>query len=492
MNTFLKGLMKEDAKVLTENGAVTHNTTLNSVLDYFAQCGALRGQDENRIKTLFDNAYLENPDLALKILFYSRDIRGGLGERDVFRTLLRHLAHMYTDVLDRIIHYIPDFGRWDDLFCLFDTPCEKQALRIIHDQWNMDIFCMSLEDEHISLLGKWLPSENASSKQSKYYAKKIMNYMKITPKHYRKTLVALRKKINIVETKIHSKNYKDIEYSQVPSKALIQYNKAYTRNDQERYNKFFEDLKEGKTTVNVGTLYPYDLIRQIMNGTNTPENVDVLWNNLPNYVKDDSKDILVVPDMSQSMTWENDGLAYYMAISLAVYYSERNRVFHNLVMTFATNPKLVNLGNGTLKNKINNLEKADVGYSTDIKSVFDLILQTAINNKLTSEELPYKVVMISDMEFNEAEGYNNNYNESLFKIIEKEYKANGYIIPKLVFWNVNARQNNFPVTNDEMNVQYVSGGSARNFEIISKDLTAEELMLEVLNSERYVYIKKYV
>lgn len=481
----LNALKQETNFTNTENGGVTHKTSNSKVLDYFSQASALRNRSINDIISVIEKSLGEDPLLTLKVLFNSRDIRNGQGERDTFRKIVNYLADNHTDLMIKNVKLIPEFGRWDDIFALYDTKLEPVAVSLIAEQLASDI-----NSETPSLCAKWLPSENASSKKSRDLAIKTAKKLGLSLKEYRKTLSMLRKKIDILETKVTEKRYEDIEYDKIPSQAGMKYRAAFYRNDLERYTNFVEQLSSGKKTINVGTLLPYQIVGKVIKSnfwfnkmdSNERKLLNGMWEALPDYISEDASDTIAVVDVSGSMS----GTPMEMAISLGLYLAEKNKgAFKNHFITFESNPHLVEVEGTDFVSKVMNIQNASWGGSTNIEKTFDLILNTAIKHKLPQSELPERIVIISDMEFDHIEsgwyGYSNKTN---FQVIESKFKAAGYEMPRLVFWNVDARQTNIPMTM-EKNVQLVSGPSPKLFEQILKDISAYELMLEILNNKIY-------
>ena len=490
MNKLLDGLKEKANLTTTENGALTHKTSKSYVLDYFAQGSALRNRDEDSIISLFNDAFQEDSLLAMKVLFNSRDVRGGQGERKTFRTIINNLAINNPEVIEKNIEFIPFFGRWDDLYALFNTPLEKKAIELIKKQLDEDI-----KSDNPSLCAKWLASENASSKQTKELATKTRIGLKMTSKQYRKMLSSLRKKIKIIETLITNKDYSSIEYDKVPSQAGLKYKSCFWENDRERYSKFLESVNKGEKKINVGTLSPYEIVSKVPKyncwGGNRElsleerKTLNTMWEQLPDYVEDKFENAIAVVDVSGSM----EGTPMDIAISLGLYLAEKSKgEFANHFITFESNPTLVEIKGKDFVEKVQNISRASWGGSTNIKKVFNLILKTAIKKQITQSEMPSRIIIISDMEFDMAQDlyyeYDNYDYAPLFETIKEEFKDAGYEMPRLVFWNADSRQNNIPMTMDE-NVQLVSGASPRLFTQVLKDYSAYELMLEVLNDKRY-------
>ncbi|MBQ3008262.1 MAG: DUF2828 family protein, partial [Oscillospiraceae bacterium] len=285
-------LKKESNLTYTENGAATHSTTDSNCLDLFATIGALRFADDSEIITRFTRAYCENPDLAMKILFFGRDVRGGLGERRVFRTIIRHLADSQRESVAKNIPYIAEYGRFDDLLSLLGTACNDTALKAIKTQLDADLASLE-KGREVSLLGKWLPSVNASNAQTVRNAKKIARYLKMSDAEYRRMLTKLRSHIKIIENNLRERDY-TFDYEKQPSQAMLRYRKAFMRNDSERYTEFMSRVSRGEAVLKTGTLMPYDITRQVIDWDSWTYRdmdmqqraaLDTTWNSLEDFTK---------------------------------------------------------------------------------------------------------------------------------------------------------------------------------------------------------------
>jgi hypothetical protein len=506
MTNMLNGLKTATNVATTENGARAFRTTQSAVLDLFAQGGALRERNEAEIISLFTKAFAEDKLLALKALFYLRDVRGGQGERRTFRTVIRYLADNHTESVRKNIWLFPAFGRWDDLYELFGTRLEEDAIQLIRSQFEADY-----STEHPSLLAKWLKSENTSSPISRKLGRKTREALGLSPRQYRKALSALRSRITLVETRMSQKEFSAIDYSQVPSQASLRYRQAFYRNDGDRYTAFIESLKRGDKDVkiNTKTLYPYEIVSKIplssmsyRNGKyytgfglqefpqSEVDTLSVLWSNLPDYFGDNTENSICVVDTSGSMQ-SNGGLPIQTALSLGIYTAERNRgPYHNHFITFSNRPDLVELQGSNIVEKVINMSQANWDMNTNVEAVFDLILNTAIKNRLSQDDMIGRIYIISDMEFDGSTRGRGN-DEALFETITRRYAEAGYKMPQLVFWNVNARNAQFPMTKSSTGVQLVSGHSPIIFKNLlrGKFMSAYELMLDVLNDERYNEIR---
>lgn len=515
-NDFLREMKNEFTLTHTENGATVYSTTNNACLDAFGSLGAMRFSDEADIIRMFSNAYYEDKELALKMAFYMRDIRGGQGQRRVFRTIIRWLAENYpNDVinnLDNILYY----GRGDDYLCLFGTDVEFPALKKIKEIICNDISSM-MDGKECSLLAKWLPSENASSEETKKFAKKIINFMGISPREYRKTLSGLRKYIDVTEVKMSSNNWDKINYNTVPAKAAMNYSDAFMRHDMDNYVDYLQHLSVGRAKINSASLFPVDIIHKVYEKYGHLDKkdrvvLDAMWKALPNYLDGKEETGICVVDTSGSM-W---GLPLEVAVSLGMYCADKcHGPFKDHFITFSSRPQLVELRGNDIVEKVHNIHT--IVEDTNIEAVFDLILRTAINNNCKQEDIPSKLYIISDMQFNEAQGYCDSsyysysywYNtkpkpKPFMQIMRKKFEDAGYKMPVLIYWNVRASKcGMFHEKFDGEDIAMVSGYSASLFKSIIEGTTYEEtvdskgnvtvkekvdpvtVMLTTLNSERY-------
>ena len=465
---FLDELTQGTNYTTTENGALTHVSSLNACLDFFALGGAKRNDLEGG-ERLFAKALSEDAEKAIRTVFYFRDIRGGQGERTVCRAYLRELYKIKPQVFKQIISFVPEYGRWDDLIDFVD--CEE-VQQLIKNQWEQD-----LDATHPSLLAKWLPSHNTSSAKTR---KKGRQWAAVLcggdVRKYRKALSRLRATLRVLERDMTAGRWGAIQYSSLPSQALRKHTAAFWRNDERRYSEYLDNVKKGTAKVNASTLYTYEVYDLLHKDETTAE---VLWQNLPIYTQDNA---LVVADVSGSMM----GRPMSVSVSLALYFAEHNKgTFAGKFMTFSRRPHLVSVVGDTLKEKVSNIERADWDMDTNIEAVFDVILNAAVNSRATQEDLPKVVYIVSDMEFNEC----SNPSQTIFDNAREKFEAKGYSLPTLVFWNVNARSNAVPVTAYDNNVVLVSGCSQTVFDMAVSGKNPIECMHDVLNSERYSQIK---
>ena len=485
---FLEDLRKEENLTYTENGALTNRSTNSYCLDLFATIGALRNAEDNEIISRFIKAYTEDRNMAMKILFFARDIRGGLGERREFRSIFKWLSLHEADSVRKNIMHVPEYGRFDDLLSLLDGPCEKDMLSFIKEQLDKDLAALKIGDT-VSLLAKWLPSVNTNNKDTVKTAKKLAKAMGFSDAEYRKVLVSLRAEIKLMENYLREKDY-SFSYEKQPSKALYKYRLAFLRNDRERYYAFLEKAETNPSVMNTGTLTPYDVAASIIHKEMAKEEIteeerrslDVTWKALPDYTG--AENALAVVDGSGSMYCGFGYTPATVAQSLGIYFAEHNKgCFHNHFITFSENPSLVEVKGRDIVEKLRYCMSFDECANTDLQRTFDLILKTAIQNRAKQEDIPEKLYIISDMEFD----YCANHGEmSNFEYAKKEFAKYGYRLPQIIFWNVESRNRQQPVTKNEQGVALVSGTSPQIFSMLSKGiLDPYSFMLETLSSERY-------
>lgn len=481
----------------TENGALSNKSTESHLLDFYAHAPARRGKS---IVDLFANAYKEDKTNTLKAMFYLRDVRGGQGERELFRQCLRWLNDNDRETFDLIFPLAAEYGRWDDLLQFVDNP---KVVFLVHS-----ILVQAIDGES-TLLAKWMPSTNTSCKATRnlayrwvnalqnstlrYYAEVLRDRRvkrKFAPINlYRRMLVELRTKLALVETSMSKRQWSTIKYEHVPSRASYIYRNAFKKRDEVRYNAFIQKAVKGEVKINAGTLYPYEIVEKVFSNQ-YDATLEALWRQLPDYAEN-MEETLVVCDVSGSMMSGTGSIRPLdVAVSLAIYIGERMQgAFRNHFMTFSRTPQLVQIKGDTLKEKVNNINSADWGGNTKIQAVFDLVLQTALGKKLTQADLPKYIMIISDMQFDTACPDNNATN---FEKMRQKFDAVGYDLPTIIFWNVNSRYDETPVCKDDQGTFLVAGCSPSILRLaLNKDttppptITPYQSMMQVLSAERY-------
>ena len=493
----LNYLKQEANKAVTENGAATHITTESDCLDLFAAIGALRRESDSEIEARFIRAFTENRDIAMKLLFFARDIRGGLGERRVFKVILNWLAKNEPSTVRKNLTYVAEYGRYDDLLCLMDTPCEKDMLDVIKVQFEADNAALNNGGE-VSLLAKWMPSVNASSPETVLCAKKIARHFGMNDADYRKALVSLRAHIRIIENNLREKDY-SFDYSKQPSKAMYKYRKAFMRNDAERYNDFIGKVSSGEVRLHADTLAPYELVEPYINDTYTASSrsfmrqiseqeknlLNATWASLPDFGSEENA--IAVIDTSGSMYWDAKPMPAAVALSLGLYFAEHNTgLYKNHFIEFSARPQLIEIKGDTFADRLRYVASFNEVANTNLEAVFDLILNSAVENNVSASELPAKLIIISDMEFDRCV---SNARSTNFKNAKAKFEAHGYNLPDIVFWNVASRNRQQPITKNKRGVALVSGCTPRLFEMVaSGTMNPYAFMLEVVESERYAKI----
>ena len=451
----------------TTNGALAHKSTLDPVLNFFASAPASRGKDLFR---QFSMAFKSDPDLAVRALLYTRDVRGGAGERQVFRIILKRMAAKkftaeYSETLHQLIPYVPFYGRWDDLLVLSDTEYFGEVADLIGK-------AIISGD---ALAAKWMPRKGP-------IAAALRTRWEMTPKQYRKLLVL---STNVVETAMCARKWEDIEFEKLPSLASARYQKAFERNSK-KYAEYVTKLEAGETTVNAGALYPYDVLQSLKNGNKSVANAQ--WNALPDFLDGSTENILTVADVSGSMSCPAGGsntlTCMDVCISLAMYISERSRgICRDSFITFHTSPALETL-KGDLSTRYRQLKNADWGGTTNLVKSLELIVKRAQIGGVAQEDMPTMLLVLSDMQFNSRNG---GLDGTSFELVKRLYIEAGYTVPKIVFWNLN-HSANFPATANMYGVAMVAGFSPSILKSIlnsSDMLTPVGMMLETLSDERY-------
>ena len=502
----LKETLNEDFNVsVTENGAIGYRTTGKELLDANFKVTSMRAWSEKQIVDQFVKVFYENKLYAVKWLFYVRDAREGVGERRLFRACMKYLGTQHKDVAEAVIPLVAEYGRWDDLLCLLDTDLANVVLDVIKNQLDTDMQAMNA-NKPISLLAKWLPSCNASAKETRRLGKIIYKALGVTERQYRKMLSALRSYLKVVEVSMSKKEWGAIDYSAVPSRANLIYNGAFLRNDEERRRAYLASLQKGETKINAGVLFPHDIVHKYSNTSGWRRSLkssddvtlEELWKALPDFVKGAGNTICVA-DGSGSMTTTIGGTgvtALDVANALAIYFAERSSgQFKDNYITFSSRPQLVDFSNAkSLREKIEIAYRHSEVADTNIEAVFDLILKTAVNKNMTQDELPKNILILSDMEFNQCARANSGRpNQRLFDVFAQKYAEHGYKLPRLVFWNICGRTGTIPVKENDLGVALVSGFSPAIVKMVLSNSTDPlECLLEQLNSERYNAVEEAV
>lgn len=490
----LKALKNITNITKTENGAVTNISTNSFCVDLFGRIGAMRHASEEDIVKAFLRAYAEDADAAMRILFFARDVRGGLGERRVFRCIIKYLAVFKPESIIKNIEYFGEYGRFDDLMVLMGTPCEKAMVSYIKSQLGADMKALE-EGKTVSLMAKWLPSVNASNNDTVYQAKKLARKMGMRDAEYRKMLVALRNKIAIIENNLREKDY-SFDYEKQPSKALFKYREAFLRNDSARYQSFIGKVNAGEATLHAGTLMPYEIVEPVIGyryrgcfmkhlSKEEENTLNATWNSLPDFGGDENA--IAVVDTSGSMYGYGNPMPAAVALSLGIYFAERNKgMFHNHFIEFSERPQLIEIKGETFADRLRYIASFNEIANTDIEAVFRVILEAAVKNNIHQSEMPAKIYLISDMEFDCCV---ENAELTNFENARKMYADAGYKLPDIIFWNVQSRNTQQPVKMNDSGVALVSGCTPNLFSFAaSGELSPYRFMMDVIGSARYAKI----
>ena len=412
-------VMREESKwTKTENGADAKNTTDSALLDMFATIGSMRNRSEDEIIQKFELAFQEDPLGAMRCLFWVRDCRGGAGERRVFRVLLPYIAQKHYEELYRNLELIPEYGRWDDFYALIGTPMEEQFWPFISWKLFRDIKEMEA-GRPCSLLAKWLKKADASSPNTRKLGIYTAKMLGMSVYDYKRLCVKLRRYIDVVEQRMSANEWDTINYPAVPSRAMMNYRKAFARHDEERFNEYLNKVQSGEQKINSATLYPYDIVEKILYRHEDSKALEAQWDNLPDYV-DGDVNAVVMADVSGSMS----GRPLATSIGLAMYFAERNKgAYHNLFMTFSQNPQFVEIKGNNITQKINFISKAEWGMNTDLEKALLKILDVAIENHCSQEEMPKSLIIISDMEIDYCTS--QKHRENFYDYVSRVYEEHG-------------------------------------------------------------------
>lgn len=493
--SFLNYLKDEDNKTTTTNGENGYKSTLSSILDLSTEIGNSRFLDDETLFNKLVDAQNEDELLYAKLVFYARDIRQGGGDKTLGRF---GLVTIYKDIdLSRIpllVTLIAEYGSYKDIIyllnCNVDSHKELHLCKYLEKQLQEDD-----NSDSPSLLAKYMPTETTKDHAVKTVYRKFMKYIDITPKEYRKRNTRIRKKLDIVETKLTEKRYEDIDYSRVPSQANLKYRRAFFENDKERYLEHLKKVDSGEEKINSSTLAPYQIVNKVR--LDDSSSLDTLWNNIPK-PENNGLEVLPVVDVSGSMS----GLPIDVAISLGIFLSENNEShFKNHFITFSSNPNLEKVRGDTIRRKVLNMDSSDWGMNTDLEKTFNLILKTAINNNLSQKDIPDALLIISDMQFDQATTPYffgqpvSKSDDTFFKKMKSKFELYGYELPFIVFWNVGYGDTK-PVVKTTKNTILISGFSQNIFNSISnldlddlENYTPLRALLETLDSDRYKAIE---
>lgn len=469
MNAFVNAIANQEAR--TANGMKARKSSANALVDLFYNIGASRGKN---IVPAFTAAYVQDKELALRIALWARDARGGAGERQIFRDILAHLEKTDPESAARLLVKVPELGRFDDLF-VFKTPDLKaKAYTLLGDH---------LRAKN-GLAAKWTPRKGE-------VAREIREFFGMTPKQYRKSLVALT---NVVETQMCANDWDNINFSHVPSQAARIYKKAFNRHSV-KFAEYVQKLVSGDKTVkvNANAVFPHEVLKDIINpygranlGKTELDHLTAQWDALPNYMND--ANILPIVDVSGSMTCpagkDTKVRCLDVAVSLGLYLADKNKgAFKDTFLTFSDHPELMTL-KGNIVQKVNQMVQSKWEMSTNLHAAFKKILDTAVKNNVPDSDMPKMVLILSDMQFNACV----RNDDSAMQMIERKYRDAGYTVPSVVFWNLNS-SGNVPVKSDKSGAALVSGFSPSIMASIlgadPQEFTPEGMMMKTIMNYKY-------
>lgn len=471
----------------TWNGAVSHASSGNARVDFFY--GALRDVEKERFVNLLSASYAEDPLHTLKLVAYVRDCRGGKGERQISRWALEWLAtHHSKELAHNLKHYIGEYGRFDDPAAVMGTPVEKDALELLRAQLVEDLKILEQNSgkSSISLCAKWIPSEKKALDKKLKMNKKLSKHMGISPAKLRKVYLApLREKLRILERSMCANKWDEIEFSKVPSVAMHIHGKpkhAFERHLEEKFRAWKGDLATGKVKVNAKALFPHQVVSQYMQRSEVDELLEAQWKVM---VEDAStmgsmKKTLVLSDVSGSMS----GRPMEVSIALGLLVSSLALdEYKDLVLTFESKPQFHHVVGANLFERVRCLQRAPWGGSTDFAAAFRAVLSLAKKSSLAPDQMPERLIVVSDMQFNQAD-----YNfETNYQVLKREFEAAKYPVPHLVFWNVNGNVKDVPTFSGEAKVSLVSGFSTAILKSVLSgvEVTPLQTVLEVVLDPRY-------
>jgi hypothetical protein len=490
MGSLKEAIDEERSWGKTWNGADTKINTLNPLLDMFARAGSMRKNSKSDKQDIFSEAWKCDKLLATKLLFYVRDIRGGYGERDTFCQMLATLADKSPETVEKNLWAVLEFGRAKDLYCLIGTKAENAMWNFMKAQFELDLKNMK-QGKSISLLAKWIATPDAKSPRTKELGKltaKELGYTFKTMREYKTKLRTLRAYLDIPEAKMATGKWDEIEYSKCASRFLLKNRNAFKKHDLDRYNKYIEAAKSGKVAMNMSTNTPYDVIHTALHSSDKDDDIEVMWDNLPDVC---NHNVMVMADTSGSM--DSGGQSYKpieVALAMALYFSERNKGdLKDLFMTFSSRPEFCKVTGNTLKRRYINALGANWGMSTNLQGAFNKLLDLAVENNVPAEDMPEALLVISDMQINPGliSGVDKDSRMTFYDYEKKKYNNAGYKMPQVIFWNVNALSPSFLASRSDNGVSLVSGISLNVFKQAMDSIgeTPEQLMLKILNSERY-------
>ena len=471
---------KQFNKCNTTSTQSANHPMISSLVSLYNSIGSMRSWKSADAYKLFDKAVAEDKELATKVLFYGRDIREGLGERNTFKLLLRYAARKYPEIVRPNIHLIGYYGRFDDLYVLNGTPCQDAMWKYMKEQFKSDLRDMRA-GKPISQLAKWIKTPNASSTKTRSLG--VLSSIKLgysEVKYFKKHLKALRKYLNITEINICNDDFTNIDYNKVPHNAMKRYYELFKDKDENKFNQYLDNIVDTKAIT------PYNIINSMINKTDTIKNIEKLWNKLPIY---NSSNVMVAADLSDSM-YNNHNIPISVAISMILYLSKTNTgYFNNKYIVINNKPQIQSITKSTLNDNLLDILNNESEYNTQYDRIFKSLLNTAIKYKVTPQDMPKAILLVTNKSIKET--FMDYDNTSLYTDIQKLYENYGYTLPKLVYWSLDKSINVFYTDTTLKNTTIISGYISKTYNKVLDSLTKNpyDIMLDTLNSDRYKDIK---
>lgn len=478
MSGILSKLREELYKVSEIDIEESESLNVNEVEKFIDNIVYFRNATEEEIIENFRRIFYSGTSYSIKLLFFIRDKVNGLGERRVFRVLLNYLGNEHPKYIENNLTLIPKYGRWDDLYSLFNTKVEDAVIDLFRNQIQIDI-----NSNKPSTLGKWLKSENTSSKESRSFGNKTRRLLGYSPKEYRRLLSSLRRKIDIVETNISRREYSKINYENLTELNIKKYKKAFLKNDKADYEKF--KLENPKKTFIFKSLENIiSIIRETLNNPGINSIEDMYLKNLEYLIDKNIKDLntfedtLIINGIEGELI-QNKNRYFDILISTILLYNKLNlNSFKNYYMSFKNNPKFNKLTSTDYIGNIKSISKNNINYNMDLNSALDLLLFTSIKKNLKPEAIPKSIMFIynksEDMSFNDL------------KFISEKWINSGFEMPKIKLWNLKDLSSKFSISYKD-NMVVINGYNKYIWKYIleSREVKNSNIIIDKFNNIQY-------
>jgi len=480
-NLFLDALRKHN--ILTENGAVSNNTTGNILLDQFSKSATYKNRD---IQLVFDDmsaAFGESPLISLYLTFYLRmitrklkgdteteKVQSGQGVRDESFKRFVWLARYQPDIFYKNMWLIPVVGTWKDLW-------HETLIHELNRDKVYGLVAYCIQNYNKELIAKYLPrirsKSNTRNQRHKDLNKWVIGFCKFigwTEKEYRK--FKSTGQAHVFQRTICSRMYDKIDWKTIPGKALNMLTVAKGSDNLtfiERHglvDNYIDWLKEQPTAKFTG--YVHDLFLQATIGEKLSlvqkMTIDKQFDGLIELGKQNEGgihgNVICALDTSESMTWpeaklKDDLYAYDICLSLGIYFSNLNSgYFKDQVIMFSNMSDILKLS-GTFSDKVNQLINGSTYQGgTNFQSVIDEIVRVRLEDpNIPIEDFPETLIVVSDMQFNPS-GRDSQTN---YEVAMKKLSDVGLRNMKIVWWWVTGRKKDFPSTIEDNGVTMIGG-----------------------------------